>query len=302
MPYDWSTRWPGVFERHADLCPFSDGDMCTCGPLGYIASIEEPATGTRVSSPMLDTLEEARAWRREQEWAVAPRAAAASNGTGNGSAPPTRSLRPRPDEHVPEGVVAQVGREARRRAAAGGVGPEAPPSRATPPARPRRSRFDDAGPARDEMPVSALIEKFLDAAEDGEARGPDGRPYSDDQLAELEWALSGYVGSHFGDLSATAVRGRHVFKLIDELEDAAMPPSRLHAVVDALRELFDYAADLNMIRVNPATYVSTPAEGRAPRRRVVDTIQTRVARPRGEAAAPTAPVAENMISERMIWT
>src|SRR4051794_11716056 len=162
MPYDWSTRWPGVFERHADFCPFSDGEMCTCGPLGYIASIQEPATDTRVSSPMLDTLEEARAWRREQEWAVGPNHSEASNGNGNGNGRPTRSMRPPAEEREQEAVVAQVGRQARRRAGAAGSAPEAPPSRTTHPHRPRRSSSDDAGPARDEVPVSALIEMFLD--------------------------------------------------------------------------------------------------------------------------------------------
>jgi hypothetical protein len=156
----------------------------------------------------------------------------------------------------------------------------------------------DSAPEHDELPVSALIEKFLDAAEDGEARGRDGRPYSDNELAEFEWALSGYVGSHLGELNAGSVRGRHVFKLIDELEDAGMPSSRLRSVVDALREMFDYAAELSLIRVNPATYVSVPADDRSARTRMVDTLESRVARPRGEAAQPFA---DSMVSERTIW-
>src|SRR3954469_19035120 len=129
MPYDWSTRWAGVFERHADFCPFSDGEMCTCGPLGYIAAIQEPGTGARVTSPMLDTLEEARAWRREQEWAVGPHHAAAGNGNGNGNGGRPRRdplpARTRPMRALagargsgplePDEVVAHVGRQARRR-------------------------------------------------------------------------------------------------------------------------------------------------------------------------------------------
>src|SRR4051794_11669941 len=127
MPYDWSTRWTGVFERHADFCPFSDGQMCECGPLGYIAAIEEPGTGARVTSPLLATVEEARAWRREQEWAVAPRPAPASNGNGNGNETAngngrhTRPLRIQHAEPEPEAeeVLAHVGRQARARAAGG---------------------------------------------------------------------------------------------------------------------------------------------------------------------------------------
>jgi hypothetical protein len=311
MPYDWSTRWAGVFERHADFCPFSDGQMCTCGPLGYIAGIQDPDTGARVTSPMLDTLEEGRAWRREQEWAVGPHHASGNgNGSGsghrngNGNGRRTRPMSAMPDEIDTEVLVAQVGRQARRNAS----GPtDDPPRRPAPRAvhapPSRRSEPLDPGPDHDDMPVSALIERFLSAAEDGEARGREGRPFSDDELAELEWALSGYVGSHFGDLGAGAVRGRHVFKLIDELEDAGMPRSRLRAVVDALRELFDYAADLNLIRVNPATYVSAPAEERPARRRLAETIETRAARPRGERGERSEPSAfgDSMISERVIW-
>jgi hypothetical protein len=308
MPYDWATRWAGVFERHADFCPFSDGQMCECGPLGYIAAIEEPGTGARVTSPLLDTVEEARAWRREQEWAVAPRPAAASNGhgsagvdghangNGNGNGSPTRPLRMAPAEPEAEEVLAYVGRQARARAAGGDRAGRRPPRVVRPidsnPSGPPHRLQDE-----NELPVAALIERFLDAAEDGEARTRDGHPYSDDELAELEWALSGYVGSHFGGLDAGTVRGRHVFKLIDELEDAGMPRSRLRAVVDSLRALFDYAVDLGLIRVNPATYVAVPADDRAPRKRLVDTLETRVARPRGEAAQDGG----NMISERAIW-
>ena len=310
--------------------------MCTCGPLGYIAGIQDPDSGARVSSPMLDNLDEARAWRREQEWAVGPRHAAPSNGHGNGNGnrngngngthhgyaesahngyadsarngyadePRTQPMRALPDELDTEVLVAQVGRQARRRASGpADEPPRRPALRATHSdrphsPRPRRNDFQDPHADSDEMPVSELIEKFLNAAEDGEARGRDGRPFSDDELAELEWALSGYVGSHFGDLNAGSVRGRHVFKLIDELEDAGMPRSRLRAVVDSLRALFDYAADLNMIRVNPATYVSTPAEERPARRRLVDTIETRAARPRGEAAQAFG---DSVVSERVIW-
>jgi len=57
--------------------------MCTCGPLGYVAGIEDPDTGDIVESPLLETDEQARAWRRDQEWAVDPDGSASSNGKGN---------------------------------------------------------------------------------------------------------------------------------------------------------------------------------------------------------------------------
>src|SRR4051812_35588686 len=163
MPYDWSTRWAGVFERHADFCPFSDGEMCTCGPLGYIAGIQEPGSGERVSSPMLDSLEEARAWRREQEWAVGPQHAPEhGHRNGNGNGKPTSRMSIRPDEQV----VEQVGRQARRRVA--GSADEARVRRGprvVAPPRSGRNEFQDPPREHQELRVSALVEKFLDAAE-----------------------------------------------------------------------------------------------------------------------------------------
>jgi hypothetical protein len=276
MAYDWGTEWPGVFERHADWCPSAEGEPCTCGPLGYSASIPDPATGVRVVSPMLETPAEARVWRREQELAVDSGSAGARNGNGsangtrhrNGDAPrvPRRAV-----ERDPE-PVAPPRREVRRRA------PQPPPD-------PVMS-----------MSMSELIDEFLDAAEDGEARGSEGRPYSDDELGELGWALTGYVESHLADVDLGEVRGRHVFRLIEELEDAGMPRSRLRSVIGALRQLFDYAADRGLVRVNPAKYISLPDDDRRPRRRLAETLETR----RAPAPAPDRPF-EGAMSEAAIW-
>jgi hypothetical protein len=295
MPYDWGTHWPGVLERHADRCPFSDGEACTCGPLGYIASIPDPDTGERVSSPMLETAAEARAWRREQEWAVDPRHAAELNGHGPGreairhEAATERWAAPvMPDSRPRRGRVPAHDRVVRRPSDAGSR--ELPAPRAD---------------SRDDISVSQLIERFLDAAEDGEARGRNDRPYSDDELAELDWALAGYVAGNIGDLRAGAVRGRQVFRLIDELEDAGMPRSRLHAVVGALAELFDYAVDLGLARVNPATYVSVPDDDRRPRKRLRETHEMRAPRAQGDGPRSVlrdaGAFADNVVSERAIW-
>jgi hypothetical protein len=292
VPYDWATQWPGVMARHADRCPFSDGEMCTCGPLGYIATIADPDTGARVSSPLLETAAEARAWRSEQEWAVDPRRAAASNGNGHG---PQIALDPWDRE--PEITSAISGHESRRRRAAAPE-PTMQAPRHAPAPRPRHREPPRRAREEYEMPVSALIERFLDAAEDGEARGEDGRPFSDEELAEFEWALTGYVGSRFGDLAAGSVRGRHVFQLIDELEDAGMPRSRLRSVVDALRAMFNYATDLGLVRMNPATYVAMPGDDRRPRARLAETLETRAPRAARDAGGSFG---DNLISERTIW-
>jgi hypothetical protein len=281
VSYDWGTQWPGVFERHAEDCPAAEGLPCTCGPLGFIASITDPDSDRRIFSPMLESDTEARGWRREQELALD----AWTTPSGNGSAteprarvgsrtapvdprrayePPLRSGRPREHERRAPRVNASV------------------PLRET---------------NRHDVPLSALVDQFLDAAEDGEARDRDGRPYSDEALGELEWALGGYVAGRFSELEAGAVRGRHVFRLIEELEDAGMPRSRLESVIGALRRMFDYASDLGLVRVNPAAYVSLPSDDDRPRRRLRETIETRTP----PASRDAGGFGESVISERTIW-
>jgi hypothetical protein len=304
VPYDWGTKWPGVFERHADRCPFRYGETCTCGPLGYVAATPGPITGELVRSPLLETLEEARTWRRDQDLAGSSQHQGSPGSNGAGHPARTQVLRgestqafdvhdeiaPAPLEYEPPPPLDYE--------------PEPPidyepPARPAAPTRPPSRRAPRRAPGRGDISVSALIDRFLDAAEDGEARGKDGRPFSEDELAELEWALSGYVARQLGTVSAGAVRGAHVFQLIDDLEDAGMPRSRLRSVVGALRELFDYAADLDLVRVNPATYVSLPSDDRRPRKRLVETLESR--KSPADAQHDGHGFGESLVSERTIW-
>jgi site-specific recombinase XerD len=84
IPYDWKTEVSGVFARHADECPVRIGQPCTCGPLGYRASIREWETNRRVLSPTFPGAEEAEAWLRDQRQSLeaAGRVALASGDLG----------------------------------------------------------------------------------------------------------------------------------------------------------------------------------------------------------------------------
>jgi hypothetical protein len=77
MTYDMTTNWRHVFAKHADDCPARDGGACTCGPLGYRAVVEDPATRRRVPSPLLADADAARVWYQEQRAAVEAAEAAA---------------------------------------------------------------------------------------------------------------------------------------------------------------------------------------------------------------------------------
>jgi hypothetical protein len=59
-----------VFSRHADSCPVRSGGTCTCGPLGYRASLRDPQTGRRNLSPELPTLPDAQTWLYDQQIAL----------------------------------------------------------------------------------------------------------------------------------------------------------------------------------------------------------------------------------------
>jgi hypothetical protein len=291
MAYDWGTQWPGVLARHAESCPFADGEDCTCGPLGYTATLTDPDTAAPLVSPLLETGEEARAWRREQQAAIATGLHATTNGNGNGR----RGTRHTPEPARPRAAIAA--RESLRPASPAAdprwfEGPAPEPRSRRLPEPPRRER----DPPNAVMSITELSEEFLDAAEDGQARGSDGRPYTDDELGELSWALTGYVEYHLGDLEVAEVRGRQVFRLVDELEDAGMPRSRLRSVLEAMRELFDYAADRGLVRTNPARYISLPVDERA-RRRLPETIESR----RTQGMPSAAPFSDSVISEQTIW-
>ena len=173
----------------------------------------------------------------------------------------------------------------------------------SPPSAPTRSFQPPHAPASEspvaegsDIAVSALIDSFLDAAEDGEARTAEGRPYNDDELGQLEWALVGYVENHIGHLAVGSVRGRHVFRLIDELDDASMPRPQLLSIIEAVRELFTYATDRGLVRANPAKYVSVPSDDQKPLQRLPETNETREA-----GAQPPSTPFDNVVSEQTIW-
>jgi hypothetical protein len=62
--YDWKTELPGVVSHHADSCPVRDGGLCTCGPLGFRASVRDWQSNQRSVSPIFRTIAQAVDWQR----------------------------------------------------------------------------------------------------------------------------------------------------------------------------------------------------------------------------------------------
>jgi hypothetical protein len=108
--------------------------------------------------------------------------------------------------------------------------------------RDQRARVTAALAVADEGPVvTALIHEFLAA----------GAP------AEIRDGL-GYVNAEMGRAHVQAVRRRDVQAVVEGLRATGMSPDRLAAVVEAMRELFTYAVQRDLVDVNPVGDNSTP--------------------------------------------
>jgi site-specific recombinase XerC len=100
--------------------------------------------------------------------------------------------------------------------------------------------------------VSDTVNEFLQAVDEGVARDRHGRPFSPESARELHRSLESYIGSELGDRRLNYVRRQHLEALLDGLESAGVPRLRLAALATSLRALYDYAAEHDLIRHNPA--------------------------------------------------
>ena len=103
--------------------------------------------------------------------------------------------------------------------------------------------------------VSDTIDEFLQAVDAGTARDRHGRPFGRESARELHRSLEGYIGSELGDRRLNHVRRQQLEALLDELESSGVPPLQLAALATSLRALYDYAAEHDLIRHNPAERV-----------------------------------------------
>jgi hypothetical protein len=105
------------------------------------------------------------------------------------------------------------------------------------------------GLALDRGELGALIDEFVQAAEDG-MTGPNGERYTRDRVRALRGALS-YVDSELGTMDVQDVRRRHVQALVGQLRSSGLSPERVSAVVDALRDLYTYAIRRELVGFSP---------------------------------------------------
>lgn len=119
------------------------------------------------------------------------------------------------------------------------------------------SQESSRGLALDRSELGALIDEFIQAAEEGTARDARNQQYTREQVRALRSALS-YVDSELGTLDVQDVRRRHVQALLSQLHAAGLAPARIAAVTDALSALYAYAIRRELVGFSPVVELGFP--------------------------------------------
>lgn len=126
---------------------------------------------------------------------------------------------------------------------------------------------------RGELPLDAhqrlrdAHAKFIDAAREGRALNKHGRRYKQSAWEDIDECLRKHVLPRLGGRRLADVRRSDVQRLIDELTPA-MSGSRVRSVVNAVRSLYRWAQDRELVGYDPAARVRLPAMNATRRERV----------------------------------
>jgi hypothetical protein len=113
------------------------------------------------------------------------------------------------------------------------------------------------GTALDRRDLGALVDEFLQAAEDGLIRDAREARYTHEGVRTLRGALS-YAESELGTMDVQDIRRRHVQALIEQLHGSGVATGRIVAVTDALRALYAYAIRRELVGFSPMVELELP--------------------------------------------
>lgn len=108
--------------------------------------------------------------------------------------------------------------------------------------------------------LGAVIDEFLVAAEQGSARDRGGQPYPPERLRQLRGALS-YVDSSLGSTAIEDVRHRHVQAMLEQLRASGVTNDRVTSIAAALRSLYAYAIQRDLVGYTPVVELDLPEPG-----------------------------------------
>jgi hypothetical protein len=114
-----------------------------------------------------------------------------------------------------------------------------------------------ATPAPDSAAQDATLAEvaagFIAAARDGTARNRSGRPYRPSALRDIASLLRNHVIPELGDLRLRDVQAEDLQRLVDDLAAGDLSLSRLRSVVSAIRALYAYALEREIVESSPAS-------------------------------------------------
>jgi hypothetical protein len=111
--------------------------------------------------------------------------------------------------------------------------------------------------------LGAVIDDFAAAAASGLARDAGGVPYAPARVHALR-ELLGYVDGQLGSMDIKDVRRRHVQGLVDQLRLAGSDVDHIKAVVGALRSLYVYAIQRDVVDFSPVVALALRGDGEPP--------------------------------------
>ena len=130
-------------------------------------------------------------------------------------------------------------------------------------------------PGRTDLRVKEAVERFIDAARDGVALNKKGRRYKRTAVDDLKGSLTVHVIPAIGARRLSDIRRRDCQRICDELTAAGMSGSRVRSVINAIRSLYRWAQDRELVAHDPASLVRLPAMNATPRDRIATPAEFR---------------------------
>jgi integrase len=133
-----------------------------------------------------------------------------------------------------------------------------------------KGQLPQAGP----LPLRVAHERFIAAAQEGRALNKHGRRYKRSAWEDIDECLRGHVLPRYGGRRLADLRRADVQRLVDELAPR-MSGSRVRSIVNALRSLYRWAQDRELVATDPAARVRLPAMNATARDRVATPAEFR---------------------------
>ncbi|HWY18933.1 MAG TPA: tyrosine-type recombinase/integrase [Solirubrobacteraceae bacterium] len=115
--------------------------------------------------------------------------------------------------------------------------------------------------------VREAHERFIEAARANRALNKKGRPYKQTAIRNIDQSLAKHVLPALGARRLVDVRPRDIQRIVDDLSPK-LSGSRIRSVVNAIRSLYAWAKQRELVTHDPAAGIRLPALNVTPRERI----------------------------------